>query len=194
MEHRLDVHRLLEALSSWNIFLKSKVRLVACGGTAMTFLGVKPSTKDVDFMVPDPREFRYLINTLKNLGYEPTTSNGWQKKGEVFQFDLFCGNHIHTTELLVSPLEEGRHTLLKEYSHLYVAILNDYDLISSKLLRGTSVDFDDCLSLIKAHRDVIDIDELVAHYNELISYDISADRVRPHMDSLLSELDERGLL
>ena len=194
MEYRLDKTQLLEVLSQWNTFLKRRVHLVACGGTAMTLLGVKPSTKDVDFMVPDLKEYEYLISTLRDLGYEPTTASGWKRTGEIFQFDIFRENRIHTTELLVSPIREGQHTLFKEYSHLYIGILNDYDLISSKLMRGTSVDFDDCLNLVAAHQGDIDINVLVEHFNELVSYDVSVDRIKPHMGFFLETLEEGGLL
>lgn len=194
MKYRLNKNQLFEELTLWNAFLNRKVHLVACGGTAMTLLGVKPSTKDVDFMVPNLTEYNYLIRTLKDLGYEPTTASGWRKPGELFQFDIFRGKRIHTTELLVSPLEEGRHTLIKEYSHLYIGVLNDYDLISSKLMRGTSVDFDDCLHLVKAHQSDIDVNFLIEHFNELVSYDISADRVKPNIETFLERLNEEGLV
>jgi hypothetical protein len=52
MGYRLDKIRLLDILGGWNRFLKRKVHLIACGGTAITLIGVKPSTKDVDFMIP----------------------------------------------------------------------------------------------------------------------------------------------
>ena len=155
MEYRLDKNRLLEILGGWNRFLKRKVHLIACGGTAMTLIGVKPSTKDVDFMSPEVREYNYLVKQLKALDYRKVTGSGWKRDGENFQFDIFFGNRIHTTELLESPLGEGRHSILKEFSHLYIGILNDYDLIASKLMRGTSIDFEDCLSLAEARREEI---------------------------------------
>ena len=77
-------------------------------------------------------------------------------------------NRIDTTELLISPLTEGKHTIMMNLSHLYVGILNDYDLIVSKLMRGTRVDFEDCLSLTKAHRAEIDIEKLIQHFYEMI--------------------------
>lgn len=117
----------------------------------MTLMGVKSSTKDVDFIVPRVREHDYLTKQLKALGYKQVTGSGWKRTGEGFQFDIFRGNCIHTTELLKSPLEEGKHSLLKEFSHLFIGILNDYDLVVSKLMRGTTVDFEDCLSLTEAH-------------------------------------------
>ncbi len=160
----------------------------------MTLLGVKASTKDVDFMVPATSEHGYLVKQLQDLGYKRVTGSGWQRKGEAFQFDLFSGNRIHTTELLASPLEYGRHTLLKEYSHLFVAILNDYDLISSKLMRGTSVDFDDCLGLVEAHQGEIDLSKLAYHFNKLVDYEVAEKRIRPHMDLFQKMLKQRGLL
>lgn len=78
--YRLDVQMLLTILQGWNRFLKRKVHLVACGGTAMTLLGVKASTKDVDFMVPVASEYAYLVKTLKSLGYVPGSGAGWLKK------------------------------------------------------------------------------------------------------------------
>jgi hypothetical protein len=56
MEYRLDKNRLLDILREWNRFLKRKVHLIACGGTAMTLIGVKPSTKDIDHFLELLRE------------------------------------------------------------------------------------------------------------------------------------------
>ena len=193
MKYRIDKNRLLEVLGEWNNFLKRKVHLIACGGTAMTLIGVKPSTKDVDFMSPEAREYAYLVKQLRALGYKQVTGSGWQRKGENFQFDIFLGNRIHTTELLISPLEDGRHTILKEFSHLYIGILNDYDLIASKLMRGTRVDFEDCLGLAEARREEIDIERLIHHFYEMVSYDVAEDRLKTYMDHFLELLREKGL-
>jgi len=193
MKYRLNKNRLLDIMREWNRFLKRKVHLIACGGTAMTLIGVKPSTKDVDFIVPEIGEHDYLIKQLQALGYKRLTGSGWKRDGEDFQFDIFRGNYIHTTELLDSPLEEGRHSIMMEFSHLYIGILNDYDLISSKLMRGTNVDFEDCLSLTKAHRARIEIDKLIRHFQEMVSYDVAEDRVKSNIDHFLALLREKGL-
>jgi hypothetical protein len=191
MKYRLDKHWLLDILGEWNSFLKRKVHLIACGGTAMTLIGVKSSTKDVDFMVPKEKEHDYLIKQLKALDYKKVTASGWKRDGEDFQFDIFRGNRIHTTELLDSPLEEGRHSILKEFSHLYIGILNDYDLISSKLMRGTNVDFEDCLSLAEARGEEIDLERLSHHFKKLVSYDVAEYRLKPNIDYFLELLREK---
>ncbi len=193
MEYRLNKDQLLGILGEWNRYLRRKVHLIACGGTAMTLKGVKPSTKDVDFMVPNITEHAYLTKQLQMLGYESVTGFGWQKKGELFRFDLFRGNSIHTTALLESPLAKDGHTVLMEFSRLYIGVLNDYDLITSKLMRGSRVDFEDCLMLTSAHRSLIDIDRLVAHFNEMIRYDVAEVRLKPNIDRFLELLREKGL-
>ncbi|MBW2709010.1 MAG: hypothetical protein JRD04_06960 [Deltaproteobacteria bacterium] len=193
MDYRLNKEWLFDILGEWNRFLKRKVHLIACGGTAMTLLGVKPSTKDVDFMVPKLKEHTYLTKQLKAIGYSRTIGSGWKRDGEDFRFDIFNGNRIHTTELLASPLEEGRHSFLKEFSYLYIGILNDYDLISSKLMRGTRVDFEDCLSLAEAHRADIDMERLVHHFCEMVGFDVAEHRLRTNIDHFLELLREKGL-
>ena len=193
MEYRLNKDKLLDELGQWNKFIKRKVHLIACGGTALTLLDIKPSTKDVDFMVPNESEHKYLTKTLGYLGYKQTTTAGWQKKGDVFIYDMFKGNKIHTTELLNSPLDEGKHTLLKKFSYLYVGILNDYDLIASKLFRGTEVDFEDCLMLVKAHNNTIVIKRLEQHIKELASYDISEERILKNLGRFLDLLRNEKL-
>jgi len=193
MEYRIDKGWLLDILREWNRFLKRKVHLIACGGTAMTLVGAKPSTKDVDFIVPKVREYDYLMEQLKALGYKQTTGSGWKRDGEDFQFDIFRGNHIHTTELLDSPLEEGRHSILMEFSHLYIGILNDYDLISSKLMRGTRVDFEDCLRLAEVRQEEIDIERLIHHFHEMVGYDVAEYRLMPNIDHFLLLLRKKGL-
>jgi hypothetical protein len=180
-------------LGQWNFFLKKRVHLIACGGTALTLAGIKESTKDVDFMVPVEKEYDYLISVLKDLGYERVTGFGWQREDDAFRYDLFRGNFIHTTELFESPIIEGRHELLKEFSRIYVGVLNDYDLIASKLFRGLSVDIEDCMMLVEAHKENLDIKHLEAHSKELASYDVSADRIIGVIDHFMELLKERNL-
>jgi len=193
MEYRLNKQTLLDILGQWNRFLKRKIHLIACGGTALTLLDIKHSTKDVDFIVPVESEYKYIIKTLKDLGYQQTTASGWQKKGDIYIFDLFPGKRIHTTELLEFPLKGGNHILLKEFSHLYIGILNDYDLIASKLFRGASVDFEDCLMLVKARKNKIDIKFFEQHFKELAIYDIAEKRIIKHLVHFLNLLQEEKL-
>ncbi len=142
-------------------------------------------------MVPVLKEHKYLIRHLEEAGYQQKTGSGWSREADIFTFDLFRENRIHTTELLASPLQPGRHRLLQEFSRIYVGILNDYDLIVSKLMRGTTVDFEDCLGLAMAHRNEIDIEELTEHFHKMVSYDVAEDRIKPNMEVFLGMLRDR---
>jgi hypothetical protein len=186
MEYRLNKQTLTDFLGQWNTFLRRKVHLVACGGTALTLMDIKPSTKDIDFLVPVEPEYRYLIKTLKDLGYQQQAGSGWHKSGDLFVFDLFVGKRIHTTDLMASPLEKGNHKLFKEFSHLYIGILNPYDLIASKLFRGTGVDFEDCLMLMKSGKESINLMRVEQHIKELASYDISEKRIVENLEHFLN--------
>ena len=146
----------------------------------MTLLGIKPSTKDIDLLVPEEREYKYLVKTIQQLGYKSASGSGWNREGG-FIFDLFQGNRVHTTELLASPLEEGNNIMIKEFSYLYLGALNFYDLIISKLFRGTKVDFEDCAALYKARKKEIDTEILERRFYETSSYDISEKRVNKNI-------------
>ena len=148
-EYRIDTENLLKTLSIWNSYLQKKVHLIACGGTALTLLAIKESTKDVDLIVPEESEYEYLVKKLIDLGYIQVTPYGW-KKDDGFIFDLYPDNKIYTTDLLESPLKERNNLKYKEFSSIYLGILNYYDLIISKIFRCSSVDIQDCKALFKA--------------------------------------------
>ena len=187
MEYRIDKQELLDTLGAWDGFLKRKVHLIACGGTAMTLLGIKESTKDIDLLVPDEKEYDYLTKTLIDLGYKSVTGSGWSKDGG-FVFELFRGKRVHTTELIESPLIKGKNILIQELSHIYLGALNYYDLIISKLFRATSVDIQDCLSLIKTKKKEIDIKYLTKRFQETASFDVSEDKVNKNLEYFLKLL------
>jgi len=184
MKYHIDKQGLLNRISAWDSFLKRKVHLIACGGTALTLLGVKASTKDVDLLVPNKDEHDYLVNILKQLGYKSASGWGWSV-GDGFIFDLFRGSSIHTTQLLESPLKESNHALVKEFSRIYLGVLNDYDIIISKLFRGTTVDNEDCLALLKAKRSEIDLVKLEKRFRETASYDVSEEAVIKNWEHFL---------
>jgi hypothetical protein len=193
MKTQVDKTTLLNTLSLWNKYLKRKVRIIACGGTALTLLDLKESTKDIDFLIPDPNEYRYLIKIMMDLGYERTTGTGLQKK-QGFIFDLFVGKTIFTTELLESPLELENHIPFREFSSIYLGILNYYDLIISKLFRFTPVDMDDCLTLLREKRNEITFDKLKSRFYETSSYDISDEKNRNNFKHFLELLKKEQIL
>jgi hypothetical protein len=186
---RIDKDSLWNILEGWSEYAPRGVHLVACGGTALTIQDLKPSTKDVDFLVPDEQEYKALISTIRKLGYRRRTGTGWSRRDD-YLFDLFLGKKVYTTELLESPLEEGNHIPIRPCGKILVSALNDYDLIITKMFRGTSVDIEDCLALIRARGKAFDLDRLDGRYRETAQYDLNPDRMVCNLQSLLSRLME----
>jgi len=50
-------------LSIWDSYLRKKVHLIACGGTALTLMTIKESTKDIDLIIPG-------LKTLNKEGFQ----------------------------------------------------------------------------------------------------------------------------
>jgi predicted nucleotidyltransferase len=83
--------------------------------------------------------------------------------------------------------------LIKEFSRLYIGVLNHYDLIISKLFRCTSVDVDDCLMLMKARRHEIDINTLRERFKETAQYDITEAKMMSNWDHFEKNIVKEGL-
>jgi len=62
-EYRIDRENLLNTLSIWDSYLSKKVHLIACGGTALTLMTIKESTKDIDLIIP-------VLKTLNKEGFQ----------------------------------------------------------------------------------------------------------------------------
>lgn len=193
MQYRLGKEELLDTIGLWNGFLKKKIHLIACGGTALTLSEIKTTTKDVDLIVPEEDEYEYLIKILEDLGYKPVTGWGWQR-GDMFIFDLFKGKRVHTTELIESPLKEGNNILIKEFSYIYLGILNYYDIIITKLFRGAGVDIEDCVALVRAKKDQIDIGVFKERFLETSSFDVSEEKVNRNLEYFLEILKEEKII
>lgn len=187
--YRVNREELLNRLRIWDGFLGRKVHLIACGGTALTLLGIKDSTKDIDFMVPKEEEYAHLMRRLKQMGYNFVSGAGLSA-GDGFVFDIFKGNKVHTIELLESPLEEGNNIQIVEFERIYLGVLNYYDLIITKLFRGTSVDFDDCLMLVNTKRNEIELKKLEKRFQETASFEISEKKVNKNLIKFLEILKE----
>lgn len=59
------------------------------------------------------------------------------------------------------------------------------------LFRGTEVDVDDCLRLIRARGEAFDPEKLKARYQETALYDLNPDKMMKNLDYLLVELKDR---
>jgi len=193
MEYRVTANELKATLAAWDAVLpgRGKIRLIACGGTALSLLGYKESTKDVDFLVPDVKECDRLVRFLERAGYEQRTARGWKRPDETIIYELYPGKRIFTTELLTSPLAPRGHRKIWEGKKISLGALNAIDLIISKLFRGTEQDYEDCLTVLR-HEDV-DLRRLKQRYAETASFDTGEPRLLGNLEHFLNRAYQSGL-
>ena len=187
-QYRVNSNELLQILRTWDELIpgKDKIHLIACGGTALTLLGYKPSTVDVDFLIPVESEYKRLTKFLEQAGYEQTGGRRWKRPDEMIVFDLFVGNSVFTTGLLNSPLEQNGNRKMREYKKIYLGILNSMDVIITKLFRGNEVDMQDCKLLLDNEK--INMAELEERYRETAKYETGEAKVLRNYEVFLQRL------
>ena len=192
IKYRLSDNDLLDTLDNWNSLMNFRVSLIACGGTALTLLKIKDSTKDIDFIVPMQKEYDRLMKFLRDLGYEEKGSGLAHDDDPNFIYQFWCGNKVFTTNLLDSPLEPGKHIMVKRWSHIYLGALNLTDLIITKMFRGTPVDRDDCIAAFATGQ--VNAEQLLERYSEAARYDLNPEKVMKNFVYLAEGLRELELI
>lgn len=192
IRYRLSANDLLDTLDNWNSLMNFRVRLISCGGTALTLLKIKDSTRDIDFTVPLHKEYDRLMKFLSDLGYEEKGAGLAHDDDPHFIYQFWRGNKVFTTDLLDSPLDQGRHILIKRWSNIYLAALNLTDLIITKMFRGTPVDRDDCIAAFATGQ--VKAEELLEKYSEAARYDLNPEKMMKNFVYLAEGLRELKLI
>ena len=191
-KYRLSANDLLDTLDNWNSLMNFRVSLIACGGTALTLLKIKESTRDIDFTVSMHKEYDRLMKFLGDLGYEEKGGGLAHDDDPNFIYQFWCGNKVFTTDLLDSPLDPGNHILIKRWSHIYLGALNLTDLIVTKMFRGTSVDRDDCIAAFATGK--VNAEKLLERYSETARYDLNPEKMMKNFVYLVEGLHELKLV
>lgn len=190
-KYRITARELLQTIENWEHLIHFKVNLIGCGGTALTLLEVKESTKDIDFIVPIGKEHERLMKFLRSLGYEEKGGGLAHPNDPYFLYQFWIGNRVFTTDLLDSPLEPGRNIPIKKWRHIYLGALNLQDLIITKMFRGMPVDVEDCVAAFA--RFGIDPEELLKRYAEAAKYDLNPAKMIQNFIVFAEALLEKGM-
>jgi hypothetical protein len=126
---RVSKDALLKVLEAFDELAPRAMVLVAVGGTAMTLLGLKASTKDIDFNIPsheDYAEFTRLYNRIK----PGVTIDRWERN-MVFS-EVLPDDYIKRA----SHYDSGFHKLV-------IKVLDPIDIVCSKISRFEEPDMED---------------------------------------------------
>jgi hypothetical protein len=191
-KYRISGVDLLDTLENWDSLMNFRVRLIACGGTALTLLNIKESTKDIDLIVPETSEYDKLMKFLKALNYRYKGNGLAHEDDPNFIYQFWCGNKVFTTDLLESPMKENKHILINRWTHIYLGALNLTDLIITKMFRGTPADREDCLAAFATGQ--VDAEKLLESYSEAARYDLNPEKVMQNFGYLAEGMLEEQLI
>lgn len=126
---RVSKEGLLEVLRAFDEMSTRKLTLIAVGGTALTLLGIKASTKDINFNIPshdDYVEFKRL--------YARITPG--------VQID-FWGSNMIFSEVLPKDYIKHASSYRSSFKNLVIKILAPLDIACSKISRFDEADRED---------------------------------------------------
>ena len=131
---RIEKTGLMELLEAVDRELDKPIHVVAVGGTAMTLLGLKPSTIDIDFCLPgdDAEEFKKALKSVPHG----------------FRIDLFTDGMIFSQKLPEDYLE--RSIAIKTgLNKIRLSALHPVDIVVTKAGRLNERDLEDIASCIE---------------------------------------------
>lgn len=159
-DREINAQELYDFINSIDSYLEKDINFYALGGTALTMLGFKNSTRDIDVNT-ETDDYNIIIKLFTDLGFTKISSIRWITQ-EGLQFDLFHGNEIMGINLLDDSLSKAK--LIKDFGNIKLYTLSLYDIIITKLARGDSRDFDDIKTIFE--KENIEINELISRYKE----------------------------
>jgi len=125
--------------------ITKKIIVVAVGGTAMTLLGLKPSTMDIDFCISseDKQEFKKAID-------------------KTFRVDLFFDGYIFSEQLPKDYAEKSKEIL--KLKNITLKTLSPEDIVITKSARLNARDEEDIQAITK----YVKREELIERFKQVI--------------------------
>lgn len=148
---------LISALSDIGSKLNKKTKIYLIGGCAMTFMGAKAATKDIDVVVTSAEEASNLIVAMKDAGfkrvnkiakeYESLEATVIMERPDKMRFDVFtrkvCG------KLEIDEKMQSRATPYRTFGNLEVHLMSGEDILLFKGMTERTADLDDMLVLVQ---------------------------------------------
>lgn len=182
-----NANELFQLLESISKYVEREVDMYALGGTALTILGIKPSTLDIDINIDSHEQYLYVCSIFEQIGFKQIGGIRWQTQEGLF-FDLFEGSNILGTVLLPDCLEKS--SFIRSFGKIRLYTLSLYDIIISKLARGDMRDFEDIKRIFDKQN--INLSELVERYKETMETSIVSNYKQKLLDLIEIEFKHWG--
>lgn len=150
-KEKFDESDLTRSLKNVGPKLKRKVKAYLIGGCAMTFIGAKLATKDIDIVVASTADVKDLTFAMQDAGFFPVRqpSREYDALGtwvilenqEGMRFDMFDRKVCRALEI-----DEGmtaRAAFYKRFGNLDVYLMSPEDILLFKGITDRKADIDD---------------------------------------------------
>ena len=159
----IDKSELIAWLKGVDKRLRKSMTVIALGGTAMTLLGLKSSTIDVEFCVAS--EDRKIFE------------NALDKR---FKVDIFTDGYIFSEQLPDDYAERSKDVLALK--HIQLKVLNPLDIVITKTARLNARDEED----IQAIAAYVDKEELLQRFEKVVpTYSGKEEEYRRNFDYIV---------
>ena len=153
---------LMDFLSEFNRHLPRKMKIFALGGTALTLLGKKASTRDIDLCFASENERKSFVKTLQTLGYRLDIPN--KLIGHGIAIDVYSDGYIFCVQLPPDYTEKAKK--IREMGKIDLYALAPIDLIITKTARFNDRDREDLAVLFENYE--VDQKELLHRWIEVM--------------------------
>jgi len=176
-EKEINANELYELLESISEYIEIEVQMYALGGTALTILGVKQSTRDIDININSSKQYNYIREIFEKIGFKNNRSLRWFTQ-EGLAFDLFHGSNILGTQLMDDCLKLSK--FIRKIGNIELYTLSLYDIIISKLARGDERDFIDIKHIFEKENILLKV--LIERYIKTMEVSIGGQHKQKLLD------------
>ena len=176
--------------------LKKKITVYLIGGSAMSFYGIKDSTKDIDALFENQYDCADFFNAITKLGYKTSEqyfppviqmeATFFVYKDEEIWIDLFVKNVMNKFELTNSIKNRSVKTDLPT-KKLNVNCLDKNDIFLFKSITPRERDEDDLILLLSKS----EIDFKIIH-EEINNQSIKHKELKKDFNNKMKKLEEKG--
>lgn len=149
--------RLMEFLATIDRYMTSRMDVVMVGGTALTLLGRKESTKDIDICFGTEKDMENFAKVAERLGYSRKQG---RLAGHGLLIDIYCGGYIFCVQLPEDYAEKAVE--IKRLEKMTISALSPEDIIITKTARLNERDLEDIRTVFSSFD--IDKEKLVSRY------------------------------
>ena len=195
MRRRFDSEYIKSELERVGRQLEIELTVYLIGGGAMSFRGLKETTKDIDLIVTDGDDLRVLQAVLLNNGYDIVKEPGEEYDDlgaqRILENDDGCRIDIFNQQVIDKlVLSEGMRRRSEAYldaGGLSVALVSSEDIFLFKSVAGRTDDIEDMFALVQTELDFDVIEDELEQQIDLLGQELFV----THTNEALLELEDQ---